>query len=83
MLKTDNENARNVLRNNRRQNPIADHYISFIHKNFPNEEKNQYTIDELRKVAIILGINSIGMSKETLYNAIRSIENYQSALKNI
>ena len=42
MLKTDNENARNVLRNNRRQNPIADHYISFIHKNFPNEEKPIY-----------------------------------------
>ncbi|MBP3666681.1 MAG: hypothetical protein J6K29_06480 [Clostridia bacterium] len=83
MLKTDNENARNVLRNIRRQNLVADHYISFIHKNFPNEEKNQYTVGELRRVATSLGMNSSGMSKDALYNAIRSIENYQTALKSI
>lgn len=47
MLKTDNQHARNIFRDIRRRNAVADHYISFIHTNFPSEEKNQYTIAEL------------------------------------
>ncbi len=83
MLKTDNQNARNIFREIRRQNAIADHYISFIHTNFPSEEKNQYTVAELRTVASMLGIEIHGGNKDVLYNAIRSVEGYQAVLKRI
>lgn len=82
MLKTDNQNARNIFRSIRRQDPAADHYISFIYKNFPKEEKNQYTVAELRAAASALGIPIRG-NKDDLYNAIRSTADYQAALKNI
>ena len=83
MLKTDSQKARNVFRNMRRQNAVADHYISFIHTNFPNEEKNHYTIAELRETALRLGIVVHSGDKDSLYHAIRSVEGYQTILKNI
>lgn len=83
MLKTDNQHARNIFRDIRRRNVVADHYISFIHTNFPSEEKNQYTIAELREVASILGIEIRGGNKDVLYNAIRSVDGYQTVLKHI
>lgn len=83
MLKTNNPNAKNIFRDMRRRDAVADHYISFIHTNFPNEEKNQYSVAELRKVASVLGVKIRSANKDALYNAIRSVEGYQAALKNI
>lgn len=83
MLKTDNERARKVFRTIRKENPIADHYISFIHRNFPNEEKNQFTIDELRKVAGALGIEKLNQNKNELYTLIRMQSGYQELLRNL
>lgn len=83
MLKTDNEEARRIFRDIRTQNPVADHYISFIHKNFPDEEKNQFTKSELQKAANTLGVKVSGKNKNELYNAIRSVDTYQTALKNL
>lgn len=83
MLKTDTPHARSVLRDIRRCNAAADHYINFIHKNFPTEEKNQYTIAELRAVASRLGIEQHHINKDVLYQRIRSSEGYQSELKKI
>ena len=83
MLKTDKEQARKVFRTIRRENPIADHYISFIHRNFPDEEKNQFTIHELRKAAGALGIEKAKQSKDALYALIRSHSGYQALLRNL
>ena len=83
MLKTDNPHARNIFRDIRRRNAVANHYISFIHTNFPSEEKNQYTIAELREVASMLGIEIRGGNKDVLYNAIRSVDGYQTVLKHM
>lgn len=83
MLKTDCGHARAVFRNMRRQSTVADHYISFIHANFPEEEKNQYTKAELQKTAAALGIKAPNKSIEALYNAIRSTDGYQAALKSL
>ena len=83
MLKTDNEYARSVFRLVRKENPIADHYISFIHRNFPNEEKNQYTASELRIIADVLNIDSSIRNKDSLYNEIRKHDTYQQLLKNL
>lgn len=83
MLKTDNQHARNTFRDICRRNAVADHYISFIHTNFPSEEKNQYTITELRTAASMLGIEIHGGNKDVLYNAIRSVDGYQAVLKSM
>lgn len=83
MLKTDSQNAKTIFRDMRRKSPIADHYISFIHTNFPSEEKNQYTIAELRTAASMLGIEISGGNKDVLYHAIRSVDGYQTVLKRI
>lgn len=83
MIKTDNETARSVFRRIREENDVADHYISFIHKNFPSEEKNQYTVAELKKVATALGLENCSSNRNTLYQRITSIEGYQRALRDI
>lgn len=83
MIKTDNENARSVLRRDRKTNDIADHYISFIHRNFPDEERNQYTISELRTVAEALEIDCTGLSKSALYDRIRAYSQYQDLLRDL
>lgn len=80
MIKTDNEAARSVFRKIRKENDIAGHYISFIHKNFPNEEKNQFTTHELRMVAEKLGIAG-GTNKDALYQQISAISGYQDVLR--
>ncbi len=81
MLKTDNKEARTVFRQIRKESKTADHYISFIHRNFPSEEKNQFTVSEFRKVAAHLGITNCPNGKDALYRAISSVDNYQCALK--
>ncbi len=83
MIKTDNESARKVLRDIRKTSRIADHYISFIHRNFPAEEKNQYTIAELKVVGTALNIDCSGMSKADLYNRIRTYADYQQLLRDL
>lgn len=40
MLKTENESAREIFRRIRKEDAEAHRYISFIHRNFPKEEKN-------------------------------------------
>lgn len=83
MIKTDNTDARTIFRNIRKNNAVADHYISFIHRNFPDEEKNQFTIAEFRAAATVLGIDSSGCSKNSLYEIIRKAEGYQKVLRDI
>ena len=83
MLKTDNDHARTIFRNIRKQNPVADHYISFIYRNFPEEEKRQFTVSELRNAAVALGIEVSGKNKNELYNSIRSVDAYQTVLRDL
>lgn len=83
MLKTDNEEARQIFRKLRKTNEVANHYISFIHSSFPNEEKNQYTATELKKAAICLGIENYPQGKEELYKVVSSKNGYREVLRNL
>ena len=83
MLKTDNEVARSTFRNVRKNDKAADEYISFIHRIFPNEEVNQYTIGELRTVANSLGINFAKLSKSDLLVEIRKKPDYMHLLRDL
>jgi len=72
MLKTDSENARKILRIARRDDDVAHAYVSFIHRCFPKEELNQYTADEWRQLAALVGVQgTAGLKKDELVQSIR------------
>lgn len=56
MLKTGSEAARREFRRVRRESETAHAYISFIHRNRPNEEINQYMKAEWVAIANQLGV---------------------------
>lgn len=84
MLKTSTSEARNIYRRIRKENDTADAYISFIHRNLPDEEANQYTIGEWRKLADTLGIDAQGLSHDKLITVIRNNHpSYMDKLKDL
>lgn len=56
MLKTNSEDARREFRRVRRESDAAHDYISFIHRNMPEEEVNQYNKSEWAALAKRLGL---------------------------
>lgn len=67
MLKTSSSEARHVFRKLRKSEPEIHRYISFLHRNFPDEEANQYSATEWKLVARALGVlPSRPVSKEEL-----------------
>lgn len=79
MLKTSNDDMRNVFRSIRSQNSAAHEYISFIHRNFPFEEVNQYTAAEWKELARILGITPSNKKDENIYNIREKFPNHSYA----
>ena len=71
MLKTDSAEARVIFREMRRNNEIANRYVSFIHKNFPAEEENQYTAKEWRELALRIGIEKPPSRKTDVIRLVR------------
>lgn len=84
MLKTNSPDSRKAFRSARKNDESMHKYISFIHRNFPNEEINQYTIEEWRYIAKKIGIDTQKKSKIELSQAIRtSYPEYQDILRTI
>lgn len=82
MIKTDSEPARQEFRRFRANDDDAHAYISFIHKNYPDEEANQYLTTEWRSVAQDLGIQIKGLKKVDIIRLIReSYPNYREHLR--
>jgi len=50
MLKTANADARAVFNQARLEDDVAHEYVSFIHRNFPNEEWNAYSTADWRRL---------------------------------
>jgi len=71
MLKTNSDAARKIFRESRRRNDTVDAYVSFIHKNFPNEEMNQYSASEWKRLAGRYDIDGTGLSKDDLAKKVR------------
>ena len=80
MLKTNSNNARIALRTERRRCDVAHRYISFIHKNFPDEELAHYLVAEWRRLASILRIPTNGGPKQ-LQHKVRRSPDYPEALR--
>jgi hypothetical protein len=83
MLKTNSEAARRIFREVRATDSVAHDYISFIHRNFPDEEKNQYLAAEWKQAARLMGINITGLSIQEVIHQVRSVSNYQDALRDL
>lgn len=84
MLKTDNQAARAVFRAERAANPIAHDYITFIHRNFPTEELNQYTIAEWRIIGNAAGIVTKGKNSAAIAGELRATApDYQALLRDL
>jgi hypothetical protein len=83
MLKTRGESAKATFRELRRADSTIDAYISFIHKHFPSEEINHFSVSEWRRIGEQVGLNASGMSKEDIRNNVIENENYQQILRKI
>lgn len=84
MLKTNNESARRVFRQERAANAVANDYISFLHRNFPAEEVNQYTKAEWKLVATKAGLDPAKKNAAQLAEELRkTTPNYQTLLRDL
>jgi hypothetical protein len=84
MLKTNSPPAKLKFRELRLNDIDAHSYISFIHRNYPKEEANQYSTNEWRAIAKSLGIAAKMLSKEDLISQIQARDsNYRERLRNI
>lgn len=84
MLKTSSKEAFNTFKDIRRQNIVADKYISFIHKQYPNEELNQYDRSSFEKIAKANNIDVKGKSKKDILFILRELDpSYMTKLKDL
>jgi len=84
MLQTSSPSAKLKFRELRLNNIDAHNYISFIHRNYPKEEANQYSTDEWRTIAESLGIAAKKLSKKEIILQIQVIDpNYRNRLRDI
>ncbi|MEY0116891.1 hypothetical protein AB7W24_21990 [Providencia rettgeri] len=83
MIKTDNDLARQAFRYIRQDNDTAHEYISFIHRNFPNEELNHFKKDEWQHAFInIVGSDPKFLSKIEMRESIKYRDpSYQDKLR--
>ncbi len=83
MLKTRGAEAKRVFRQIRHESDVADQYIEFIHRNFPDEERNHYSKPEWQSVALKLGIDPDHKELTDLHEEIRSNPGYLEILKEL
>jgi len=79
MLKTSNDDMRKVFREIRSQNFASHEFISFIHRNFPDEEVNQYTAIEWKELTKKLNITIASKKEENIYNIREKFPNHSYA----
>lgn len=80
MLKTSKAEARQAMRNERSNDSVVDEFVDFIHRNFPKEELNHYTVKEWKALGKEFDINST--KKDEIQNELLSIgrDHYKSSL---
>ena len=84
MLKTSTPGARREFGRIRSEDDVADRFITFIHRNYPDEETNQYLMEEWRDLAVKCDLNWKDLSKDALIERIRlSVDDYREHLRRI
>lgn len=72
MLKTRTNESKRVFRQFRIARGAQEEFISFIFKNYPDEELNHYGIDALKRAAQREGLNPEGMGKADIYALLKT-----------
>ena len=84
MIKTSNEDATAIFRQERAACDVCHAFISFIHKYYPNEELGQYKLRDWRLLADHLGVSSLGKRAPDLQAEISQVEpNYRELLRQL
>ena len=83
MLKTSSADARKVFNHARATDDSAHAFISFMHRNFPVEEFNSYTVQSWKKAAEQLGINVKKLSREAMVKKVREFSGYMDVLRSL
>ena len=84
MLKTSTQEARQTFGTVRAEDLIAHSFITFIHRNYPSEESNQYLLTEWRTLADKYELGWEGLSKGQLIERIQlRVDDYQEELRHI
>lgn len=84
MLKTNSESARIEFRRIRADSDVAHRYISFIHRNYPSEEMNQYKLAEWNRIARNLEIPVANVQLDEMIRNIREKDpNYMDTLRSM
>ena len=82
MVKTRSPEAAMVLRRIRYRNSAAHGYTCFIHRNFLNEERNQYNNSEWTKFARSYGIDTRNRQLDEIISQIQALDpNYREKLR--
>jgi len=82
MIKTDSDPARREFRRFRANDDDAHAYISFIHRNYPDEEANQYLTSEWKAIAKNLEMQVKELKKVDIIRLIREeYPNYREHLR--
>jgi hypothetical protein len=84
MLKTDNDSARAIFRSLRRKNDVVHRYISFIHKQYPNEELNHYRKSEWQTMLRYFKLDAGRLGAAELQALLRNtVPDYQESIREI
>jgi hypothetical protein len=84
MLKCDSPEARKIFRRICRENDTAWEFASFIHRNLPSEEENQYLKGDWVAVAEELGLSDIPAKQSDLVHKVReSGSDYRAELRSL
>lgn len=70
MLKVSSNDARACFKKLRHDSSVAHEFISFIHRNFPTEEINTYTIEDIRSLARLYRVSYAGKTAEGIIKEI-------------
>jgi hypothetical protein len=84
MLKCSSPAARKIFRDICRRNETAWEFVSFIHRNLPQEEENQYSKDEWMQVAERIGLRDLPAGKDELIGRVREAgADYRAELRRL
>jgi len=84
MLKCDSPKARKIFRQVCKKNDTAWNFASFIHRNLPAEEENQYLKSDWTKAAEELGLHDIPTKQNDLVQQVRATgDRYRAVLRSL
>ena len=84
MLKTSSPKSHDIFCKIREECDICHEYISFIHRNFPSEEVNQYSMKEWTKLCKFVNNDCLGLSKTEVVKLVRdNLPSYMEKLRQL